>query len=50
MSEGDVGPTAGHDVHHAIPQPLSQQDIACPDMPIEMLQPSNKLRGLLQDL
>ena len=46
LSESDVGPTTGHDVHHAIPQPLSQQDMACPDMPMERSQPSNKLRGL----
>ena len=46
MSECDVGPTVEHDVNNAIPQPLSKQDMACSDVPMERSQVSNKLRGL----
>ena len=46
LSKSDVGPTVGHDVNNVTVQPLSKQNMACPDVPMERSQVSDKLRGL----
>ena len=46
LNASDVGPTSGTDVNNAFSQQLPNQEMTCPDTPMERSHVNEKLRGL----
>ena len=46
LNASDVDPTSGTDVNNAFSQQLPNQEMTCPDTPMEWSHVNEKLRGL----